>query len=89
MKKFNFLFLLSFLFFCIACDPCKDINCGSNGTCVEGVCKCDNGASGTNCEILTRDEYIDNWDADSQSCSGGSVTGISKLLITKGERQHT
>ena len=31
-------------------DQCADIDCGPNGTCVDGTCQCDEGFSGTNCE---------------------------------------
>ncbi len=30
-------------------DACDDVDCGANGTCVDGTCVCDNGWSGTNC----------------------------------------
>lgn len=32
-------------------NPCKDKQCGVNGECVNGVCQCKNGYSGSNCEI--------------------------------------
>ncbi len=85
MKKINFILLLVCASFLVCCDPCKDVACGLNGTCNEGKCVCDDGAFGTNCELLKRDEFIDDWDAVSQSCSGGNVTGITKLLISDGD----
>ena len=55
--------LLSVLFTCgafllvtyTACtkDPCKDVLCQNNGTCVDGNCKCPSGYGGSNCEIVT------------------------------------
>lgn len=32
-------------------DACDDINCGANGTCVDGTCNCDPGFSGATCDI--------------------------------------
>jgi len=32
-------------------DACEDINCGPNGTCVDGTCNCDDGYSGSTCNI--------------------------------------
>ena len=35
----------------ISCaDPCKDVNCGTYGTCNEGACDCESGYSGDNCD---------------------------------------
>lgn len=31
-------------------DPCKDVNCGANGTCLDGSCVCDAGYEGVSCE---------------------------------------
>lgn len=31
-------------------DACDDIDCGVNGTCVDGTCVCESGWSGVNCE---------------------------------------
>jgi len=34
-------------------DPCSDVECG-NGTCFEGICECDAGYDGTDCNIVIR-----------------------------------
>ncbi len=31
-------------------DACDDVDCGANGTCLDGTCDCDEGYSGTNCQ---------------------------------------
>lgn len=50
--------LLVLLLFLVACggndkvdDPCLDIIC-ENGDCVDGVCDCDSGWAGENCEVI-------------------------------------
>lgn len=49
-------------------DECDDINCGANGTCVDGTCQCDEGFSGSNCEI----NVCDTVDCgDNGSCVNG------------------
>ena len=32
-------------------DSCADIDCGDHGSCVDGVCECEEGYDGENCEI--------------------------------------
>ena len=32
-------------------DPCENISCANEGTCVNGICECPDGFSGANCEI--------------------------------------
>lgn len=38
-------------------DACKDVDCGVNGTCLEGDCICDDGYEGTNCETESRIKF--------------------------------
>lgn len=33
-------------------DPCAGVDCGVNGTCIDGTCDCEDGYSGVNCEIF-------------------------------------
>ncbi len=60
--KFGFCLMLFFL----ACsDPCDNIDCGANGTCVDGECQCDEGYSGVNCETNVCDAInCNNGDCD-------------------------
>jgi len=71
MKNLNLLLLLftSIIFSCA--DPCEDINCGENGTCNEGICICDDGAYGDNCELFYRDIFISDYSTVIQSCDVG------------------
>ncbi len=39
------------------CDP-STIVCKNNGTCLEGVCQCQSGFEGTNCETLSLSKFL-------------------------------
>lgn len=66
----NILFLLStVILFTISCsDPCDDVNCGANGTCVEGTCECDPGYEGELCDIESRAQYLGVYSGDISPC---------------------
>ena len=38
-------------------DACKDVECGVNGTCLEGDCVCDAGYEGVSCETESRVKF--------------------------------
>jgi len=57
MKKIKFLILLILsvsLLIIVSCDkeaePCADVECQNDGSCVDGICDCPVGYMGTNCE---------------------------------------
>jgi len=43
-------------------DPCADVDCGINGTCFEGICDCDAGYDGTDCNIVIRSLFTGVYD---------------------------
>ncbi len=71
-------------------DPCKDVNCGTNGNCVTGTCVCTAGYEGANCEIKSADKFTGSWlatDVCSQTYNytatiTESSTEADKILIT-------
>lgn len=70
-KKLFFLpalLLGAFLMFTPACgdsDPCKDVECGgTNGSCFEGECVCNEGFEGTACADEWSTKFVGNFDGD-------------------------
>lgn len=53
-------------------DACKDVECGVNGTCLEGDCVCDAGYEGVSCETEERTKFVGDWDF-TDSCIPGSA----------------
>lgn len=66
--KLSTLSILCLVLFFACGDPCDDIDCGPNGTCIEGECNCDQGYSGVNCEINV---------CDSINCNNGDCNMVT------------
>jgi hypothetical protein len=70
-------------------DACKDVNCGDNGTCVDGDCVCDSGYEGVNCQTEERAKFIGSYSV-TEACTSGnysysmtittSSTGVDKIV---------
>lgn len=96
MKNFINLCLLVSALLLASCqsDPCKDVICGTSGTCAEGTCTCDAGYemdSDGKCNVAMRDKFVGNYNL-SETCGSGndqysvsiaaSSQGIMKINIT-------
>jgi hypothetical protein len=79
MKQFkNFAAILALAFGLMltqsSCkDECKNVDCGTNGTCEEGVCICDAGYVGDNCQTEERAKFLGSY-AFSENCTTGQDT---------------
>ena len=72
-------------------DACADVECGVNGTCVDGDCVCDAGYEGTACDTEERAEFIATYNV-SEACTSGnytysisvqtSTTGVTNVIVT-------
>lgn len=64
LLKFLGLGMLFVVFSACPKDECKDVNCGDNGVCVEGICLCDDGyeqdATGA-CTVEAREKFLGSW----------------------------
>jgi hypothetical protein len=86
MKKFILFFTLSLGLTLSSCDPCKDVMCGDNTICEEGVCNClpdfekNNKGLCVSTLVSYRDRFVGNWNAN-ETCS--PYTSTFNSFITK------
>ncbi len=96
MKNFINIFLLASALIVASCDtdPCRDVTCGTYGTCSEGTCTCEAGYEQDTdglCNTEQRAKFIAGYNL-SETCDSGtdnySVTiatssqGIMKINVT-------
>ncbi len=62
-NSFYLIALLGSLMTLSACnlDPCKDVNCGANGSCLYGTCVCDIGYEGSACQIEWAEKFVGSY----------------------------
>lgn len=68
LRSFFYLLFALLIFSCS--EPCDDVNCGDNGTCLEGLCICDDGYEGINCETELRAKFVGLWKSTDYNCGG-------------------
>ncbi|MBK8922903.1 MAG: hypothetical protein IPM81_15560 [Saprospirales bacterium] len=83
-KKLVYFFALlgAMVVFAPACgdsDPCKDVDCGVNGTCFEGVCVCNVGYEGDACAEEWATKFLGSY-LGSDVC-GGTTYNLSKPAV--------
>ncbi len=74
--------MLTFAPGCGDADPCKDVDCGANGTCFEGTCACDVGyEAGTSgkCDTESRVKFYGNFNVTEICNPGGTGTFSSAI----------
>jgi hypothetical protein len=57
-------------------DACKDVDCGANGTCLEGDCICNDGYEGVSCDVEERADFLGNYVLN-ESCPSGSIVDFA------------
>lgn len=60
-------------------DKCKKLDCGVNGSCVEGECLCTSGYEGGLCETTVTAKFDKTYDLE-ESCTAGSDYYDVKML---------
>ena len=63
-------------------DACKDVDCGLNGTCLEGDCECDAGYSGVACATMDRTAFIGTVNLSGTVACGTSGNGTIGATAT-------
>ncbi len=63
-------------------DECKDVDCGSNGECVDGSCVCDAGYLGGNCETSLSEKLSATY-AIAEQCDLGGAKNYD-VIISEG-----
>ncbi|TNE61792.1 MAG: hypothetical protein EP344_05685 [Bacteroidetes bacterium] len=86
-KRLFYLFALlgSMVAFAPACgdsDPCKDVDCGVNGTCFEGVCVCNVGYEGSGCAEEWATKFLGSY-LGSDVCDGTTYNLTKPAVITR------
>ncbi len=62
-------------------DPCKDVVCGTNGSCVEGTCNCEAGYekdAANLCNTMQRAKFIGAWTV-AEDCAGATAAYPSAI----------
>src|SRR3954471_7120818 len=59
-------------------DKCKTVICAYDGVCSNGACICKSGYEGTNCETLTREKFLGNWNVFEK----GSTTEAAQYVVS-------
>ncbi len=68
LAAFGFAVLVTFMASCGG-DKCADVDCGTNGSCLEGDCNCNAGYEGTQCQTLSRAKFVyDSWNVKENPC---------------------
>ena len=72
---------------CAKDDPCKNVTCGTNGQCAEGVCICDEGYekdAGGLCNTEIRAKFLGNYNV-SEVCDGVPTGTYASVITTKSD----
>lgn len=84
------LLFAAMVMFAPACgdsDPCKDVDCGANGTCFEGACVCNEGFDqdvNGQCTVEWTAKFLGDYSAGSSCFTGsysGSITRVDAMTI--------
>lgn len=81
----NYFLLLMLLIISSCSDPCKDVLCGTYGTCDEGLCICETGVYGDNCSQFYRDDFIGDWNITQLTCDVGNPTSSAVYTFSSGD----
>jgi hypothetical protein len=67
-----------------ACNPCRNVDCGSNGECEEGVCICDAGYEGEFCGEEMRAKFISTYSVSGSDTDGDTYSNVPVKIENSG-----
>jgi hypothetical protein len=89
MKKIkNFAGMMAIVFGVFtmnACNPCRNVDCGVNGECEEGVCICDAGYEGDACETRINAKFEGTYSTTDACAGAGYSQTVSASTATPTE----
>ncbi len=68
--KVSFVTFLSIVLLFACGNPCDDVVCNNNGVCIEGICDCQMGYEGVNCDTESRTAFLGQWNSANFGCDG-------------------
>ena len=74
----TFSTFLSIVYISCNRDKCKTIVCAHGGVCNSGSCICPSGYQGSNCETLSRNKFLGNWNVFEK----GTRTAAAQYPVT-------
>jgi hypothetical protein len=83
IKALSFAAVFGFLATSCETDPCKDVETGEHGTCLEGIVTCDPGYekdANNLCNLEQRAKFVDNWTV-TEDCSASTPASYPVTII--------
>lgn len=70
-------------------DKCKDVVCQHNGVCTDGNCTCPIGTTGSSCETVYRDSYLNTYKGNGIDNDGLTYTNHTLSFTAGSDTSYT
>lgn len=82
MKNLSILLTAALIMISCAKDPCKDVICLNDGTCIDGTCLCEDWYEGEDCGIEERAKYYGTYNGTFTVSQGGQTVQSAPFTLT-------
>ena len=82
MKNLSILFTAALIMISCAKDPCKDVVCLNDGTCLDGTCLCEDWYEGEDCGTEERAKYYGTYNGTFTVSQGGQTLQSAPFTLT-------
>lgn len=82
MKNLSILLTAALIMISCAKDPCKDVICLNDGTCIDGTCLCEDWYEGEDCGIEERAKYYGTYNGTFTVSQGGQTLQSAPFTLT-------